>query len=429
MIDREIKARFGKKRRLECAVPKTLTEPQVERRKTLVKELAALLRSIGETTEVPYRLLLKLAHAPDADEAGKVEKSIRRYASEPKKVSVAVAKSKTFGEFALHWATGGLFAEHPRKVRSRGDRTMKVDKSRVDVLNHIIGHIELVNFTEADANRALDNLPEDVESASTIRHYAQIIQTVMRRAVSPGGIIDAKSYPLGDKFLPPIGTPPSYPFLYPNDVTMLLRCLKLEAWKRMLYGFAIYEGMRVSHIFRLRWRNIDFESGFITIGIGKNNKNARTWELNAGTQWALEWFQEDAAGEDYIFPRLTKNEILKLSEGLREDLVTAGVTREFHGDLFAYGDGQRPIRFQDLRATFVSLHLAMGWTEVDVMIRTQHTSTKVLHHHYARRLGLAQSVIKKQGELPSLDVAMGIRRASRSPKGGGKGGGNNRVAA
>lgn len=429
MVDREIRVRLGNGRRLECAVAKELKDSQVEARRECIKELAKMLRDIGESSEVPYRLLLKLAHAPNADEAGKLEKSIRRYVSEPKKVPVAIAKSKTFGEFALHWATGGLFEEHPRKVRERGADTIKVDVSRVRTLNKIIGGIALTDFTEKDANRALDNLPEDVESSSTIRHYAQIIQTVLRRAVSPGGFIDPKAYPLGDKFLPPVGAPPSFPILYPNDAVMLLSCKSIEDWKRMLYGFAIFEGMRVSHIFRLRWRNIDFESGFITIGIGKNNKNARTWELNAGTQAALEWFRGDASLNDYIFPRLTDNEILKLSEGLREDLVTAGVTREVHGDLFASGDGQSPVRFQDLRATFVSLHLAMGWTEVDVMIRTQHTSTKVLHHHYARRLGLAKSIIKKQGELPPLDVCLGLRRAPKGLQGGGKGGGKNRVAA
>lgn len=422
MTDREIKTRLGGGSRLECAVAKELTATQAEIRIELVNELARSVRKLKGPKDVAYRLLLKLAHAPNTDEASKLEKSIRRFISEPKKVPVVIAQSKTFAEFGLHWATGGLFAEYPRKVRSRGDRTMKVDASRVRVLNKLIGDVPLATFTEADANRALDNLPDDAESASTIRHYAQVIQTVIRRAVSPGGIIDPKAYPLGMKFLPPIGTPPSFPILYPNDVTMLLGCESIDAWKRMLYGFAIFEGMRVSHIFRLRWRNIDFENGFITIGIGKNNKNARTWELNAGTKAALEWFRREAGPDDYLFPRLTKNEILKLSEDLREDLVAAGVTRDIHPDLFAYGDGQRPVRFQDLRATFVSLHLAMGWTEVDVMIRTQHTSTKVLHHHYARRLGLAKAIIKKQGALPPLDAAMGLQR-------GGKGGGKKRVAA
>ena len=197
---------------------------------------------------------------------------------------------------------------------------------------------------------------------------------------------------------------------------------------------------------RLRYSNIDWANGRITIGVGKNNKNARTWKLNAGTLAALVWFRGDAPMSDYIFPRLTKNEVLDLAEQLRDDLVVAGVTRAVRPDVFASGDGQEPLRFQDLRATFVSLHLAMGWSEVDVMLRTQHTSTKVLHHHYARRLGLAKGIIEDQGPLPPMDQALGLqakpsrsaqrtvaallRRVGKAPakaKGGGKGGGVKRA--
>lgn len=418
----EIKLRLGKNGRLECAFAKGLTEQQVERRRALIKELAADIRRLEDTKGQAVTLLTKLAHAPNSEEAGKMEKAIRRFISEPKKVSPVAAKSVTFKEFAIKWGSGELHKEYPRKVRFRGEQTINVDMCRVRKLNELIGDIPLVDFTEADAERALDHLPDDAESSSTIRHYAQVIQTVIRRAISPGNIIHPTKYPLRIDFLPPLGTPPMFPILYPNDVRMLLGCRKIELWKRMLYAFAIYEGMRISHILRLRWSNVDFENGMITVGIGKNNKNARTWEMNNGTGAALKLFRDGAPGGDFIFPRLTKNEILKLSEELREDLMRAGVTREVHPDLFAKGDGQCPVRFQDLRATFVSLHLAMGWTEVDVMLRTQHTSTKVLHHHYARRLGVAKAIVKKQGGIPPMGAALGLL-------GGGKGGGKSRVAA
>jgi integrase len=418
-MEREVRVRVGKSRRVECMFPMGLLPAQLSSRRALVDDLAASLRHIEDPKGVSASLLTKLIKARETEEVRKLEKAIRRFISEPASAPKEPSSLVTFGEFGLHWATGGLADEYPRFVRKLAPKTMSCNIGKIKFFQPIIGHIALVKFTLADAMRALDDLPDAADSDASFRHYAQVIQTVIRRAVNPAGIIAADKYPLGLKFLPPLGSPPSYPILYPEDVGMLLSSKKLEAWKRMLYGFAIYEGMRISHMLRLRWGNIDWKSGTITVGIGKNNKNARTWELNAGTLAALTWFRGDAPLSDYIFPRLTDPEIVELSETLRNDLVTAGVTRDIHPDLYKHGDGQMPLRFHDLRATFVSLHLAMGWTETDVMNRTQHTSTKVLHHHYARRVGLAQSIIRKQGPLPPFDACLGL-------KGGGKGGGKKR---
>lgn len=446
-INREIRVRVGGKLRLETTIPKSLTATQATTRRARVEELAALLRPLGKPL-VGKGLLGKFARAPAGEEADKLERAVRRFIREPAKVEPAApVSSTTFKDFGLHWASNGLAAEYPRQVRALSPSTVRSNTSLIVNLCKLpFGKLQVAAITKADCDKALDALPKSADSNSTVRHYGQAIQTVLRRAVHPAGLIAADKYPLPIKWLPPSGNPPSFPILYPTDVVMLLSCLSIPAWRRVLYGFAIYEGMRLGHILRLRYLNIDWANGRITIGIGKNNTNARTWKLNAGTQAALEWFRGASDETDFIFPRLTRSEVLVLSRTLRDDLVVAGVTREIRPDLFKSGDGQAPIRFQDLRATFVSLHLAMGWDEVEIMMRTQHTSTTVLHHHYGRRLGLAKAIIEDQGPLPPMDQALGLqvkpsRRAQRSvdallgrvgkaqpaPKGGGKGGGKKKV--
>lgn len=418
--ERKIRLRLGGKKRLEGRLPKQLSASQRESRKAKLEVLASLLRSLPKD-QAGERMLRKLLKATDPAEALKLEKAIRRYVSEPATAAEAEPTSSvTFREFGLLWASNGLHEQFPRYVRKLGTESVRVNTAYVLYLSKTIGDVPLVRFTAADAKRALASVPATAVASATVRHYAQVIQTVIRKAMHPAEIIPADKYPLPVVgFLPKIDAPPSYPILYPADVAALLRCLSIPVWRRMLYGFAIFEGMRLSHMLRLRYSNVDFANGMLTIGIGKNNRNARTWELNTGVVKALEWYRGDAPAEDYIFPRLTQNEVLKLASDLRNDLVLAGVTREVRPDLFASGDGQQPIRFQDLRATFVSLHLAMGWSEVDVMLRTQHTSTKVLHHHYARRLGVAKAIVKRQGPLMPLFKALG------AGKGGAKGGVNN----
>lgn len=389
---------------------------QVRARKELVNELAGVLRKVDKA-DVSVRLLRELAFAEDAEQVSKIEKSIRRFVREPKEQKPVEGNLVTFGEFALRWATGELHQQYPFRVKVREPVTMKNDVSRTRAINKLIGKIPLVKLTYRDCEKALENLPPTMKSMSSKRHCAQIIQTVVRYATTAEPIIPVDKYPLPVKFLPPVGKPPSFPVIYPGDYAKLMKCEAVPLWRRFLYGFALMEGCRVGDLWRLRYRNINFEDGTLTIPPGKNNDEARTWDLNAGVLGALKQFRGSATLDSFIFPRLTDSEFLELAGWLRDDLILAGVTREVRPDLFGDIEGQRPVRFQDLRASFVTIHLAMGWTYQDIMIRTRHTSAKVLEKHYARRVSLMKGILKKQGPLLPLDVALGWA------KGGGKGGG------
>lgn len=389
-------------------------------RKALINELAGILRKTKQGN-VSKNLLRELAFAEDPDQVSKIEKSIRRFVTEPRQVAASKTKLVTFGEYALRWATGQLHEEYPLRVKFREPVTIKNDVSRTRTVNRLIGHIPLVNLTYKDAEGAINSLPETMRSKSTKRHCAQIIQTVVRYATTVGMIIPVDKYPLPIKFLPPTGDPPSFPTLYPNDYAKLMACKAVPLWRRFLYGFTLMEGFRVGDVFSLRYRFINFEDGTLTIPPGKNNQEARTWDLNLGVCEALKRFRGDTSMDSFIFPRLTPSELLELSGQLRDDLKLAGVTRS---DLFGEIEGQAPLRFQDLRASFVTIHLAMGWTYQDVMIRTRHTGAKVLEKHYARRVALMKVILKKQGPLLPLDVALGWGKTrSKGHKGGGAGGG------
>lgn len=413
----EIRIRLGGGKRLERNIPKTLTQAQADAREKLINELARVLRSAGDA-KTAHIMLSDLATARSVDEGAKLEKAIRRFVREQAGRGSAAPQPHlvTFREFGMRWASGELAKQYPHYIRPPSESHIRNNLSRVSKLCETLGEIPIVMLTHEDAKRALAAATRLPSSSTTFRHYAQVIQSILRKAVEPCGLIKVEKYPLPWKgFLPIIEAPPAYPILYPKEDAGLLGTTDIPPWRRVLYGFAVREGMRVSHTFRLKWHNVDFENGTITVGVGKNNADARSWDLNAGVAKVLYQFRGQAKARDFIFPRLDADEIIELAEGLRSDLKLAGISRS---DLFASGDGQEPIRFQDLRATFVSLHLAMGWSEVDVMLRTQHTSTTVLHHRYARRLALAKSIVKRQGPLLPLDQVL---------KGGGSSGGSFRA--
>ena len=54
--------------------------------------------------------------------------------------------------------------------------------------------------------------------------------------------------------------------------------------------------------------------------------------------------------------------------------------------------------------------LAMGFTETQVMARTQHTTSQVMQKHYGRKKELALTILAKQGPFLPLDVALGLAK-------------------
>jgi integrase len=410
--------RVGGAVRLECTAPATLTEPQMRKRQAALETLRNDLLPLGNHATI-RDLMRGVALAPTVEAGALQEKLARRFAKERLQQTEPVGKPAhlvTFGEFGLKWASGKFHEEFPDHEDPPTAETIRGNLSRLAYINRSIGRIPLARLTLEDAQRAMlkENLSPRCKSRTTRRHYAQIIQTVLSRAVAPAGLITEQQYPLPRVgWLPAIATPPSHGIIYPADDAMLMRG-PAPLWRRFLYGFEIREGLRLSHALRLRKRNIDFANGMITVGKGKNNPDGRTWDLNRGVAAALAALLADAKSEDFIFPQLTRDQRLDLSVLLRADLRASGVTDEMRPDLFASGDGQEPIRFQDCRQSFVALHMAMKWPESEIILRTQHVSSQVLHKNYGRKAATARVIIAKQGPLLPLDEALGM--SSRTPE-------------
>lgn len=402
--------RVGGGVRLECTAPGVLTESQIEKREAALKGLRDDLLALGDHAKI-RELMRGVALAPTPAAASLQEKLARRFVKdELKRIGPVGAGPRlvTFREFGLHWASGDFARANPDLGDPPTAETSRINLARIAYIINTIGHIPLARLTYEDAKAAMkpENLPKHCKSRTTRRHYAQIIQTVLARAVAPAGLIPVSPLPR-DGWLPTIAPPPSHGIIYPNDDAMLMRG-PVPMGRRILYGFEIREGLRLSHALRLRKRNIDFVNGMITVGKGKNNPDGRTWDLNRGVAAALGEYLKDVPLDGFVFPRLTDNEMLALAGQFREDLIVSGVNEDIRPDLFATGDGQEPVRFQDTRQSFVALHMAMDWPEGKIILRTQHKSSQVLHKNYGQKAAVARIIIAKQGPLLPLDQALGM---------------------
>ncbi len=399
----------GPRKRESFLMPTCKTKEAAVERCSFVATLAARLRDAGVISLPEALQLLKTAAAcAPALLPGVTQVAGELIGGEFK----AGPKMPTFGEFAKRWTSGELAKKHPDHIKAKDSGQ---DAKRLDKICAItfglttIGDLPLDRFQVDHAEAVMAALPEEVKRSATRRHYAQLVHRVMQLAVYPCRVIAANPLPKG--FLPKIGRPPAYPYLYPGEDAQLARHKKAPLCFRVLWGFLTREGCREGEAFGLRVRDFNLEVGTVSLDENKTD-DPRTWALDPGTTRALKaWVEirnadsaeKKAKPQDYMFVDENEGPLTndhRLAEVLRRALLDAGATRsELHQD----GVNRRKLRVHDLRATFVTLSLANGRTETWVADRTGHRSSQMINRY--RRAARSASELGL-GPLVPLDVAI-----------------------
>jgi integrase len=152
---------------------------------------------------------------------------------------------------------------------------------------------------------------------------------------------------------------------------------------RPFYGVLAREGLRVSEALGLTWGDIDFEHGMVILEENKTD-DPRSWVLDPGVLEALRrWkrrFARTTFANTRVFLRPDGGAVDRfwVAERLRKHLKVAGVTRP---QIFERSDTRMPLRAHDLRATFVTVSLALGKTEAWVTDRTGHRSSEMIYEY------------------------------------------------
>lgn len=380
------------------------TEAQGEERKQLLANTAASFRRAGVIDTRQARELLKtIASAPPAllptalEVAGQLAGGLA--------IVGAKSKAPAFKAVGKDWTSHDLHKLYPDHV---SDKDSDLDKVRleelyaIDVGGLLLGDIPVDEFTLDHALEAMRHLPERARRPATRRQYAQLISRVMALAVYPCRYIAASPLPRG--FMPRVGKPPAFSYLYPSEDTMLLSHAPIPIGRRVLWGFLDREGCRSGEAVALRVGiDVDLERGVVKLDRNKTD-DARVWAMDPNVAAALRRYVElrGAKRGDYLFidehGRPFDND--KLAGQLRADIEAAGIDR---AELLNNGENTRKLRVHDLRGTFVTLSLANGKTETWVADRTGHTTSEMINRYRrasrsATELGL--------GPLTPLDKAV-----------------------
>jgi len=390
------------KLRLDGELPTCRDLGEAEVRALLLTEQARHLRLAGKVETAGADALLRELGAAGESALSDVILVIGELCGAP--TLPARLEGPTFADVAKQWTDGDLAREWPDHVKAKDSDP---DERRLKLLNAL--EIDGRRFREIPVSRlrlehakaAMRLLPKKARRPATRRHYAQCIARVLSLAVYPLRLIKATPLPKG--FLPKVGKPPAFSYLYPAEDATLLARDEIPLQERLLFGFLAREGMRLSEALGLVWRDIDLDRGTVSLDANKTD-DARTWALDAGVMRALKVVFDRCVPEQnalaFPSPEGTSFEASRLADLLRARLWQVHVRR---AELHTKGENRGQFRVHDLRGTFVTLSLANGKSETWVADRTGHTSS-IMINRYRRAARTAAEL--NLGALPPLDAAI-----------------------
>jgi integrase len=299
----------------------------------------------------------------------------------------------TIKQLGQRWTSGDLAREYPDHVKRKA--TSKDDEQLLSAYVYpVVGSTAAKLFRLEDGERVMQRLPSGLSTARR-RHVAQAMHRLLAIAVYPAKIIAV--HPLPRNFLPKLGPPKAKQCLYPDEDAKLMACTGVGLAFRLFYGVVDREGFRFGEARTLAWSDLDLERGAVRLDDNKTD-DPRSWALDPGVVAALRrWraMRQDLAGP---FAEIPNDE--HQADRLREDLRLAGVDRVA---LFDRSAQSMPVRFHDLRATFVTVSLANGKTETWVSDRTGHKSSVMINRYKRAARTYAEL---RLGTLHPLDQAI-----------------------
>jgi integrase len=404
----EVRLRYGAGKRGRFLI-KVDSESVARNRASRLQTMAARLATAGRHTE-SRELLEDAAATESAAEFREAERVVEELAPLE---TVSSSGPRTYGEVLRLWISGELNERYPDDVKALKPKTLKSYVYMANAVDSLLGHLALTDVTEEHAEAAKAEVSRGLGQGSR-RQYALMIRRVMSLAEHPLRLIERN--PIRARFVPPQGQSSVFGWLYPSEDEQLMRRSSIEVDDRLVYGTLGREGFRLIEALRLVWGDIDMERGVITLDENKTDQ-PRAWRLGDDVLAALSAYRGDAEDDELVFPMFVYN---GAAERFRAHLWEAGVRRK---QLHTQTDKRRPIRIHDLRATFITMAFACGWTEAEVMQRTGHKTSQMLQRYHRRAATVSELSEQDRGWFGPLNELLGLRdhRTSRLGHGVGQG--------
>ncbi|MHA2231088.1 MAG: tyrosine-type recombinase/integrase [Candidatus Hodarchaeales archaeon] len=280
------------------------------------------------------------------------------------------------------WSFNTLWEEY--KKQNPQVKGIKIDENRYDnYLKKPFGNKEPKDVLPLDVIRVRNKVLKNRSPQS-----AKLVLGLLRRIANFGrdaGLCKGLSFRFTRKnpAIMPMVDNEVTECLSPEEIARLLKACDEDAHPQAgdMQKLALFEGVRRSEMFRLRWDDIDFQHGIITIRGPKRGQTARK-PLNKNGLSVL--INHIRTGSPYVFPGRGGGQRTDISKAIRQIKKKAGLPKNF-----------RPLH--GLRHTYASLLASSG--EVDLytlsalLTHKDPTMTKRYAHLSDEALRRASNVI------------------------------------
>lgn len=402
-----VQLRIGQGRRPSFQLP-PMDEPAARARALRMGTVARLLVESGRVIEA-HEALVELAQCASDDDFEALVLGLEQLSREPLPVKPAGLAGMTFSEFGDEWTSGRLAEKFKNRGKLHQKKSAKTDEGfllRLCAIAHPsygrLGDVPMATFSLADFELALDGLPETVKSNSTRRQYAQVMGRLLNLAVKPARIRAESPIEKGE--LPDVAERLEFQCLYPSEDAQLMACVDLDIEERFAFGLGVRLGIRLANLFGLRRRDVDIDNSQLWVPDSKTGRPV-AFDLDEGCARALTWWfaRPEWRGKPREATVLKQWHLTGMSKRLRKALQFAGIDRE---QLYEKTAHQHPVRFHDLRASFITMALANGKSEAWIRERTGHTTSQMIYLYNRPRF----SKLALRDWLP-LDEALGLTAA------------------
>ena len=222
-----------------------------------------------------------------------------------------------------------LFEEEKRTNRSIGDDKIRYHRH----IEPLLGGKSIPEMTGADIDRLRTGLEQGGKAPQTVKHVLMLLKRLLHFAVRKELV---EALPGRLHITMPTVDNTVTENLSPDEVRRLLRALDEEADQHLasLVRLALFTGMRRGALLHLRWADLDFDRGFITLR-GEIAKKGKTETIPMNEQARIILASLERTESSFVFPGRSGNSpranISALLRRVRDKAGLPTTFRPLHG--------------------------------------------------------------------------------------------------
>ena len=295
-------------------------------------------------------------------------------------------KAKELAE-AGRWTIDRLWQEY--KSQKFDSKSLQTDNGRYCMyLETIFGNKEPKDLIQLDVDRIRIKLLKS-KKPQTVKHILALLKRIVNFGVKKG-ICEGMPFQIE---MPQVNNLKTED-LTPEQLTQLLEAIDQDTniQAANLMKLALFTGMRRGEMFKLKWKDVDFERGFLHIRDPKGGPDQKI-PLNEPAKKLLK--SHEKTGSKFVFPGHGGGQRVTISKAVNRIKTRANLPKDF-----------RPLH--GLRHTYASMLASSGQVDMYTLQKLLTHKSPIMTQRYAH---LRDETLRKASNLAGDIISQAVKQS------------------